>query len=148
MKRSILIFTLSLFFSLSTLIAQEWQVMPEQPQAGEKMTIHYNPTGGELEGTDVYAIAYVLQYEKMPDAHDVEMSVSDNGLTGHFQVPADAQAIMVKFTNEDGSKKDNNNDEAYHTMVFKNGKPVKNAYAASSSAYGSYARTVGIKSNT
>ncbi len=147
MKRSILVFVLSLFFSLPSLFSQSWKLTPTQPQEGEKMTIQYNPVGGVLEGIDVYTIAYVLELGQSPKAYDVAMTRSNNGYTGSFQTPKNAQAIYFKFTNEDGKKIDINNDEGYHTKIYKDDQTVKNAYVVTSSIYGELADLFGIKLN-
>ena len=147
MKKSIVVFALALFLQLSILSAQNCQMMPAHPQAGESITINYDPTGTDLEGMDVYAVAYVLEMGETLKAHDVAMAKSDNGYTASFQTPAKAQAVVFKFENEGGDKSDNNNDEGYHTKIYKGDKPVKNAYAVSSTIYGANARTFGIKAN-
>ncbi len=147
MKKSFLIFAFAMFLNLSFLFAQSCQLSPAHPQAGESITIKYDPTGTDLEGMEVYAVAYILENGEVPKAHDVAMAKSDSGYTGSFQTPASAQAVYVKFENADGDKVDKNNDEGYHTKMYKGDTPVKNAYAVSSTIYGDYAGLFGIKAN-
>ena len=147
MKQTILIFAFAFFLNLSFLAAQQFQLTPAQPQPGETISINYNPTGTELEGEKVFAIAYVLEFGKTPKAQDLPMAKSDNGYTTSFQTPANADAVFVKFENENGDKKDNNQDDGYHTILYKDCKPTKNANATTSTIYGEYAGSFGIKTN-
>ena len=147
MKKTILIFAFAFFLNLSFLAAQQYQLTPDQPQPGETISIKYDPTGTELEGEKVYGIAYILEFGKTPKAQDLPMAKSDNGYTTSFQTPANADAVFVKFENENGDKKDNNHEDGYHTMLYKDGKPTKNANASTSTIYGEYAGSFGIKPN-
>ena len=121
--------------------------MPAQVQPGESISIKYDPAGSDLEGQEINAVAYVLEFGETPKAFDVAMAKSDNGYAGSFQTPANAQSVLVKFENGDGSKSDNNSDMGYHTMLYKDSKPVMNAHAATSAIYGNYARMLGVKAN-
>lgn len=147
MKKSILIFAFAMFLNLGLLFAQNFQMMPAQPQAGETFTINYDPIGTDLEGVDVFAVAYVLELGESPKAYDIAMAKSDDGYTASFQTPANAQAVVVKFENESGEMVDMNNGNGYHTKMYKNGKPVKNAHAVSSSIYGQSADLFGAKAD-
>lgn len=144
MKKSILLFICSIF-SLSTLFSSTFHIIPEQPQVGTTISIKYDPTGTDLQGQEIFAIAYTLELGKSPKAHDVILNKSDKSYTANFQVPSNTQAVFFKFTNKDGKKVDTNNEEGYHTMIYEGDKPVKHAYVMTSTIYGKNADLLGLK---
>ncbi len=147
MKKSVLIFAFAIFLNIGFLAAQNFQLMPAQPKAGESITIKYDPTGTDLEGQDVFAVAYILELGETPKAQDIAMAKSDNGYSGSFQTSSKAQAVFVKFEDETGEIVDKNNEEGYHTKIYKDGQPTKDAHVVTSSIYGQYAGLFGIETN-
>src|SRR5579863_6488642 len=119
----------------------------QYPSAGEKITFSYDPAGTPLDGkTGIEAVAYFLDNKDYPVA-DVDLKQEGKLLKGEFAIPEIACAFIVKFSSD--KVVDNNNDKGYLFMIYKDGRPVENAYAASGGAYlpsaiGYYA---GIKSN-
>ncbi|MEM1321714.1 MAG: TlpA disulfide reductase family protein [Bacteroidota bacterium] len=145
MKKLILAF--SLFFCLSNLLAQEWQLQPKQPQSGDKMTIQYHPNGGELEGMEVYAIAYVFEMGQAVVAHDVPLVNAGNGYTGDFQAPDQAQLVLFRFENERGDKVDNNKEQGYYTYLYNGDQIAPHSYALAAGIYGEHADLIGIETD-
>ncbi len=145
MKNSILILMLSFLFG--SLTAQNFQLSPSQPQSGEVLNFSYEAEGGELAAENVIAVAYVFEMGERLKAIELDLSNIDNTYHGSYSIPEAAQAIFFKFQNEDGSKVDKNDNEGYHTKIYKDGIPVKNAHLMVSSAYAYSARWLGLESN-
>ena len=147
MKKSVLVFVFTMLLNIGFLSAQNFQVMPAHPEAGESITIKYDPKGTVLEGEEVFAIAYILELGEGPVAQDVAMTKSDNGYSGSIPTSSKTEAVFVKFENETGEIVDKNNEDGYHTKIYKGGKPTKDAHVVTSSIYGRYANLFGIKAD-
>lgn len=147
MKKSVLMFVFAMFLNIVFLSAQNFQLIPAQPEAGESITIKYDPTGTDLEGEEVYTVAYTMELGESPKAQDVTMAKSDNGYSGSFQTSSNTQVVFVRFENEDGAIVDKNNEDGYHTKIYKDGKPTKDAHVVTSAIYGKYANLFDLKAD-
>jgi len=149
MKKIILTTLVLCFLSFQHLQAQRCDITPSQIQQGSEIEVKYDPADGILAGKQIIAVAYTLEYgSETPIPHDVDLTKSGNIYAGKFKVPNSADGFLINFQEaEKGDLVDNNNDQGYYHMIYKDGKPVKNAYASSASAYGIYARMMGMKVN-
>lgn len=71
-----------------------------------KCSIKYDPTGTDLEGLDVFAIAYVLELGQATKAHDLPLTKTGDAYSAKFQSPENAQVVFFKFETNDRKKID------------------------------------------
>ncbi|HWD87339.1 MAG TPA: redoxin domain-containing protein [Mucilaginibacter sp.] len=123
------------------------QLSDQHPSAGEKITFSYNPAGTPLDGkTNIEGLVYFLDQKDYPAA-DIDLKRNDKLLKGEFTIPASTRAFVVKFSSD--KIVDNNSDKGYVSMIYKDGKPVENAYASSAEVYlpSAIGYYTGIKAN-
>ncbi|MFQ5446120.1 MAG: hypothetical protein ACE5FF_04240, partial [Saprospiraceae bacterium] len=153
MKRIIQLLTVgATLMALNPIMAQRLTLSPEKPMPGEKITITYNPAGGELEGLESFeAIAYVFRSgDPSPEAFEVPLAKSGENYTGTVSTSADATAVLFSFANEEAKKADANDDRGYKVLCYKEDRKtvVPGAYAAKGVIYGMYGRYGHVKRNT
>ncbi|MBS1531942.1 MAG: redoxin domain-containing protein [Bacteroidetes bacterium] len=122
------------------------QLSDQYPAAGEKITFSYDPAGTPLEGkTNIEAVVYFLDNKNYP-ADDIGLRQDGKLLKGEFTIPSVTQAFVIKFSSEKIT--DKNADKGYVSMIYKDGKPVENAYASTGDVYSTFTGyRVGVKSD-
>jgi|GEM_PF-2543270 len=105
------------------------------PEAGEKITLTYNPTGAFGHNKKaIKASVYFMDYKKF-QVSNISLKPDGNSLKGEFIVDKTAKAFFVKISS--GEEVDNNNDTGYLYAVYKDKKPVVGAYASEAYFYSS-----------
>lgn len=98
------------------------------PGQGEKVSITYAPAGTAIDGKrDINAIVYFL-FNKTYVPTPVDLKSSGNNFSGEFTVLKNAQLFFVKLSS--GTEIDNNNEEGYVYLVYKDKKPIQGSYAS------------------
>lgn len=98
------------------------------PKAGETVTLTYNPAGTVLDGKkDINAVVYYLDNKDYPAA-DVDLKAEGSLLKGKLTIPRNTAAFFIKLST--GKTIDNNSENGYVYLIYKDGKPVKDAYAS------------------
>lgn len=121
-------YILSLFLSvlLVGLNAQQFRMLPDKPEVGDVLKISYVALDGPLADHAPHAVIYCLKSGEDPKAHEIDLVEGK----GEFRIPAETQALMMKFVNEDETVVDFNNDEGYNALVYKKSEPLKGGNAA------------------
>ncbi len=141
---------LAMLLFASSLAAQQFSTNPEKPTAGDNVIVSYNPTGGPLAGIEFDGVAYLYEAGKQePTAIDLEFMREDAALTALLKIPADAQAVLFSFGNDELEKSDDNGGKGYKTLIYKadRSKPVAGALGLKSLFYNGYGRNGGIKND-
>ncbi|MBK9012739.1 MAG: redoxin domain-containing protein [Saprospiraceae bacterium] len=151
MKKTIHSLTvLAMLLFASSLAAQQFSTNPEKPTAGDNVIVSYDPIGGPLAGIEFDGVAYLYELGKQePTAIDLEFMREDAALTALLKIPADAQAVLFSFGNDDLEKTDNNGGKGYKTLIYKADRstPVAGALGLKSLFYNGYGRNGGIKND-
>jgi thiol-disulfide isomerase/thioredoxin len=96
------------------------------PSPTEKVKITYDPGGTPVAGKkDIGAEVYYIDGKDNP-ATDISLKAEGSLLSGDFTIPATAKAFFIKIFSEGDI--DNNNDKGYVYLVYKDKKPVQDAY--------------------
>lgn len=136
-------------FVLSGLKAQQFHTDPEYPVPGETVNFEYNPAGGTLDGQEISAVAYLVDFDD-DNVKAVEMDITKDGDTykGKVASTETSRLVFFSFKAKGSDKADSNNDTGYKVMFCdKSRKPVAGANAAKGMMYYQYARMANIKSN-
>ncbi|MEM6965596.1 MAG: TlpA disulfide reductase family protein [Bacteroidota bacterium] len=138
--------TILLFaFNLS---AQRCQIDTDKIQPNQVMTIHYDPTGTDLVGEEVFGVAQIFDDKMRSKSYDVDLKMNDEGsYTGKFKVPQKAHVVALSFENETQKVVDNNDKQGYVYVVHSGDQISPEAYLTAFYAVGPYARSLEIKSN-
>ena len=128
LKKLLLLPSLLLAQTLFAQTTAHLKLSDEHPAAGEKVSFTYDPTGTALEGkADIRGTIYYIDNKDNP-ADDIDLKSDGKILKGDLSVPDAAVALFLKF-NVDQTIDDNGNN-GYFYLIYKDGKPVKGAYAA------------------
>ncbi|SDD78605.1 Thiol-disulfide isomerase or thioredoxin [Mucilaginibacter pineti] len=130
MKNHKILLLLPALLAMQTAFAQSSHLTlsDNYPAAAEKIKLKYDTVGTPLGGKkDISAQVYFLDGKENPAA-DVTLKQQGAVLTGDFTVPATAKAFFVKVFS--GDDVDSNNENGYIFYVYKDQKPVPNAYEA------------------
>jgi thiol-disulfide isomerase/thioredoxin len=138
---------LPVLFLLSaiTVAAQKnFQYTPEKPQAGDKITIIYEPAG-DLANilTPVEGIVY-LQGNKNA-AEDIILKREGNKYTGTIQTDTSQNFLYLGFSTD--QKKDNNYNEGYWIQLYDGDKIKKGSNFSLAQFYQYYGSQVGVDKN-
>jgi hypothetical protein len=116
--------------AVQTVFAQEQhlKLSDEFPAAGEKITLTYDPTGTVTDGKkDITATVFYLDNKNYP-ADDIDLKPDGKLLKGEITVNSAAEAFFIRISSD--NEVDNNNDNGYVYVVYKNKKPVEGSYAS------------------
>ncbi|HYF30505.1 MAG TPA: TlpA disulfide reductase family protein [Chitinophagaceae bacterium] len=118
---------LLVLFAITAQAQKSLSFQPEQPKAGETISIKYNPSATPLFGLDdITAYAYLLYNASNPVVQEVQLKKEGQVYTGTITTNDSVRAVLVKLVKDD--KTDNNNDAGYHVLIYGNdGKPVQGA---------------------
>ncbi|MGE5399571.1 MAG: TlpA family protein disulfide reductase [Ignavibacteriales bacterium] len=110
---------------------------PEEPMAGEAITIKYNPMGTSLAGAqNINMIVYQYSVD-LDDTKDVAMVKEGNAWTATFKPEASARGILIKF--KSGDEVDNNKNAGFVIRLFgKDGNELPGSNAGLAVAYGTW----------
>ena len=135
-------------FVLNTLSSSTLKMSPEKPERGDQVVMEYSSVGTDLEGQDVFAVAYVLEMGEDDQVFDLKLqkTSADNYKTT-FEVPTNAHVVYFKFTDSKDAAFDSNEGKGYYTMVYKDGNPMEGSYVVASSIYGSKASIYGLEAD-
>lgn len=128
--------------------AQALTVFPEKPAAGEKINLTYNPTSGPLNGISFDAVAYLFSADaNEPTAHDLDFTKLGDNFTANMTIPANVNAVLFSFKNEELEKSDDNAGKGYKTLVYEadHKKEVKGALAMKALFYKGFGGLGGMK---
>ncbi len=120
------IFCLTTFFLQSQVLT----ISPDKLTVGQSFAISYDATNGALDGLSAQAVVYELSLGNDPVAHDVQLTMNGTMLNGSYTPSKDADAIMIKITNEDETIVDANDKKGYVYLLHKSGKVIKGSNAA------------------
>ena len=136
------LFTLFVAFSFASLAAAQpyknLSFQPAKPGPGESIQFTYSTAGTTLgESREIEAVAYI--YDGQLRAQPVSLQPAGNDWTGIIATNDSTRIVYVLFRKD--KVVDNNRDQGYSVMIFRNGEPVKGALAAKAdvnSGIGSY----------
>ncbi len=136
-------------FVFSSLHAQDFTIDPEYPTPGKTVSFTYNPAGGPLEGQDITAVAYIVDFDdENLQAVEIELKKESNAYSGKVASNETSRLVFFSFKSSASGKADSNNDTGFKFMFYdKSRKPVAGANAAKAMMYYRYARLANIKSN-
>jgi peroxiredoxin len=134
---------------LTDLNAQEFQTNPQYPTPGETVSFKYNPAGGPLEGQEIKAVAYIVDFDdENLQAVEIDLKKEGNAYTGSVASNETSRLVFFSIKSATTDKADSNNDTGFKFMFYdKSRKPVAGANAAKAMMYYRYARMANIKSN-
>lgn len=141
MKNTFLFF---LLFSVAGVCAQQkFQFTPEKPQAGDLITITYEPAG-DIANTQfpVEGVVY-LQGSNVQAADDIALKKEGKKYTASVQTDTSHNFIYFGFTAD--KKTDNNFNEGYRIQLYQGEKLKKGSHLSLSQFY-SY-NAVGVERN-
>ena len=143
MKIRSLFFITFLFGAMSSIAQKNLKYTPEQPKAGEPITITYTPAN-ELMGTKamVEGIVYTSS-AKGTNARDIVLKKSGNAYMGIVQTDTADNFVFFGFS-ADG-KFDKGNNTGFWIQLYDDNKVKKGAYKSLSTFYNGYNRAVGIE---
>ncbi|RME05357.1 MAG: hypothetical protein D6816_09025, partial [Bacteroidetes bacterium] len=117
---------------LTDLNAQEFQTSPQYPTPGETVSFKYNPAGGPLEGQEVKAVAYIVDFDdENLQAVEIDLKKEGNAYTGSVASNETSRLVFFSIKSATTDKADSNNDTGFKFMFYdKSRKPVAGANAA------------------
>ena len=131
-----LLLLLPAILTLQTAFAQtdsHLNLSDKYPAAGEKVIFTYDPSGTVVDGKkDVSAVVYYLDNKDYPTM-DIDLKADGKLLKGEINVNQAAKAFFIKISS--GESVDNNNDNGYVYLVYKDKQPVEGAYASEALIY-------------
>lgn len=105
----------------------------QNPAAGEKITLTYDPAGTVTEGEkDIAATVYYLDNKNYP-AEDIDLKPDGKFFKGDITVNPTAKAFFIRISS--GKDVDNNSDKGYVYLVYSGKQPVEGAYASEAFFY-------------
>ena len=101
---------------------------PSKPKPGDKIRFEYSTKGTVLGGMqDIEAIAYIA--EGNVRAKEIKLSAVGDLWTGEVET-SDSTKVIFLFFKKNDELFDNNRDQGYSLLMYKDGVPVKGAYSA------------------
>jgi len=112
------------------LSAQVLRIDPAKPRIGDRITVIYDGTAAGAvfkDGKDLAVEAMLVPAKGLPDLETVSLTKSGNSWEGSF-VLKDLEARLILFVAASGDQRDNNNGNAWSTIVYgQDGRPLENA---------------------
>lgn len=124
-----------------------FSISPEQPRAGEEITVMYDPTGTPLEGKEnIDMVAYLYSVE-LDDAIGIEMRKEGKGFIGEFSTLPNTRGVVVKFVERDDYENmDSNNKEGYLIEIYdESGNVVAGSKAGLAAGYYFWVSAAGME---
>jgi thiol-disulfide isomerase/thioredoxin len=121
----------------------------QYPSGGQKIALTHEPSGTVVDGKkDISAVVYYLDNKDTPVA-DVDLRPDGKSWRGDLFIPATAKAFFIKISAD--NQVDNNNDQGYVYLVYKDKQPVPGAYALKAyllaSGMGNYLAKIKVDNN-
>jgi len=80
---------------------ERFSFSPQKPQPGETVTVRYDPTGTDLDGSaSISLVAYAFSAGR-PEALDTPLAEEGGVWAGRLSVPEKASGLLVKFVDDD-----------------------------------------------
>lgn len=131
-----------LFLSASTFAQSNFTFSPEEPQAGDQITISYTPSGTITNTTSpLNAIVYRMA-EGVPVANDIDLEKDGNIYTGSVKTDTSDNFVFFSFS-ADGNY-DNNSENGYWIRLYDGDHLKKGADWSLSTFYREYDRYAGM----
>ncbi len=142
----------ALFFSIAALLLscqsgispdQTAMLDPAKPSINEIITIYYNGAAKDAllkDAENITAQILALHYPEMPRLYEIPMQKNDKTWQCNFTLEEqNAQLLLYRFSA--GDKIDDRGGNCWHTLIYKDGKPVRGSQYALASLYrqGEYA---------
>ncbi len=140
--RQKLTLTALLLFAAFSIYAQQvvknLSFSPEKPKPGDVIKFEYSTSGTTLgETKDFDAVGYI--YDGQLRAQELKLNTNGNKWNGEIRTNDSTKVIFIVFKKD--KLVDNNKEQGYSRLLYKDGEPVKGAYAAKAevnSGIGSY----------
>lgn len=116
---------------------------PGKPSVDEKITLYYNPAAKEAVLKDAHELVaqiLVLHYPEMPRLYEIPMRKTEKSWQSELHLEeTNAQLLLYRFSAE--GRIDDRGGNCWHTLIYKDGKPVRGSQYALASLYrqGEYA---------
>lgn len=119
------------------------KITPEEPKAGETLTVNYEPVDKAFQAAKSVEARYYVYRGKDFIVKTYPLEKKGKVWTGSWPVDTSDIAILLAF--HSGSSIDNNDKKGYSFLVFgEAGKPLAASYDALSGFFRSQARAIGI----
>jgi hypothetical protein len=113
-------------------------IYPARPQPGDVIKFEYSTSGTTLGNEkDFDAVAYI--YDGQVRAQEIQLVSDGNKWNGEISTNDSTKVVFISFKKD--KTIDNNKEQGYSVLLYKNGEPVKGAYAAMAdvnSGFGAY----------
>ena len=122
--------------------------LPEKPEAGDQLTILYNPDSTQLNKSENIVAYYYFYSNKLDTVISYDMQKGDGGWISKVVIPPDQALLLVKFTDKEGKKEDNNGEMTYIVEMYDDsGDKLPEASAAFAVARAARGGTAGMKTD-
>jgi hypothetical protein len=129
MKQKLMLAAMLLLAAFFT-CAQEYKNLafsPSKPSPGDVIKFEYSTPGTTLGGTnDFEAIAYINDGQVR--AQEIQLTADGDKWKGAIPTNDSTKVVFIVFKKD--KLIDNNREQGYSLMLYKNGEPVKGAYGA------------------
>lgn len=123
------------------------QINPENPKAGEQVTISYKPSAPEWNKAKQLQASVYFRVNDRFEARDISLTKAKSGWTGRFTIPDSSSVFVLKMVN--GKKVDTNEEKGYCFFVTdSDGKPIQQAYLTMHKLYSGEGWFMGIEDDT
>jgi hypothetical protein len=120
-------------------------VTPAMPQEGNALSIQYTPAKELQTSENIFANVYSLT-GIVPRSVRVDLIKNGDYFEGRINSHPTAKALYIEFVGS--ASRDNNNGQGYFIPIYKDGRPVQDAYAEIARSFGSLSSTLGLKQNS
>ncbi len=142
----LVIFSMSLFFSCSGKKEHtaKFSFEPENPVAGENITIYFNSDSTKLANENAVKMFAYFFNDKLDTTVEKDMKKDLNIWKANIKTPVESRGVIIKFT--DGDEKEENNSQKGYFILFsdKSGKISPEAEADLGIAYTGWGRVGGM----
>lgn len=110
---------------------------PENPEAGEEITIFYNSDSTNLSSAKKINMIVYLYSKELDDTKEIQLEKKENKWTGSFSTSDSTKGVLIKFTND--NKVDNNSKTGYAIHLYgSDNKILPGSLAGLGEAYDSW----------
>ncbi len=127
---------------------ETFSYQPEKPQPGEELTIIYNPDSTILKNSESIISYFYFYSNKLDTAISLDMEKEGKGWISKVKVPSDQALLLVKFTDGEAEKEDNNGEMIYIVEMYDDsGTKMPEAAAAYAVAKAARGGVAGMKTD-
>lgn len=146
MKAQKFLLIILLFLAINSYSQNNFSYSPENPNAGDLITITYTPSGVIAQSTSpMEAVAYNFSGEKGQKANELQLKKTRDGYVGTVKTDTSDNLVYFKFS-ADG-KIDDNKNNGYWIQLNKSGQLKKGADYDLSLFYQMFGRGVGLQTD-